>query len=305
MRISSLYNSNAMLAQLGTNGTRVAKLMEQLSSQKRVNVPSDDPVAASRLVQLGREQAAIKQYQSNITSLSGALSVQESHITALSNQVLSVSDKLKLANNSTLSEKDQESYGAELASMLDSLVASMNSKNENGSYLFSGTQTNSETVTFDKASGQYVFGGNNNTRETIVANGVSITENTNVSGAFSGSGNDLEMLNKLKALSDKMQDPNVDYADYKDELSAMIDTTQNTSDNLGALFTDLGGRQNRLTLISDAHTDVSLSNAQVETDLNAADSATTTINLQLYMTSMQITNKSYSMISQLNLFSML
>ncbi|VFS61194.1 flagellar hook-associated protein FlgL [Kluyvera cryocrescens] len=48
--------------------------MEQLSSQKRVNVPSDDPVAASRLVQLGREQAAIKQYQSNITSLSGALS---------------------------------------------------------------------------------------------------------------------------------------------------------------------------------------------------------------------------------------
>ncbi len=305
MRISSLYNSNAMLAQLGTNGTRVAKLMEQLSSQKRVNVPSDDPVAASRLVQLGREQAAIKQYQSNITSLSGALSVQESHITALSNQVLSVSDKLKLANNSTLSEKDQESYGAELASMLDSLVASMNSKNENGSYLFSGTQTNSETVTFDEASGQYVFGGNNNTRETIVANGVSITENSNVSGAFSGSGNDLEMLNKLKALSDKMQDPNVDYADYKDELSAMIDTTQNTSDNLGALFTDLGGRQNRLTLINDAHSDVSLSNAQVETDLNAADSATTTINLQLYMTSMQITNKSYSMISQLNLFSML
>ncbi len=305
MRISSLYNSNAMLAQLGTNGTRVAKLMEQLSSQKRVNVPSDDPVAASRLVQLGREQAAIKQYQSNITSLSGALSVQESHITALSNQVLSVSDKLKLANNSTLSEKDQEGYGAELASMLDSLVATLNSKNENGSYLFSGTQTNSETVTFDEASGQYVFGGNNNTRETIVANGVSITENSNVSGAFSGSGNDLEMLNKLKALSDKMQDPNVDYADYKDELSAMIDTTQNTSDNLGALFTDLGGRQNRLTLINDAHSDVSLSNAQVETDLNAADSATTTINLQLYMTSMQITNKSYSMISQLNLFSML
>lgn len=80
---------------------------------------------------------------------------------------------------------------------------------------------------------------------------------------------------------------------------------QSTSDNLGALLTDLGGRQNRLTLIDDAHTDVSLSNAEVETDLNAADSATTTINLQLYMTSMQITNKAYSMVSQLNLFSML
>lgn len=304
MRISSLYNSNAMISQLGTNGTRMAKLMEQLSTQKRVNVPSDDPVAASRLVQLNREQSAIKQYQSNITSLSGALSVQESHITAMSNQVLAIGDKLKLANNSTLSQKDLAGYGAELESMLDSLVASMNSKNENGSYLFSGTMTGSKTVELDE-NGQYVFGGNESSRDTIVANGVTITENTNISHAFSSSGNDLEMLNKLKELSEKMQDPNANYADYKDELSAMIDMNQSTSDNLGALFTDLGGRQNRLTLISDAHTDISLSNAQVETDLNAADSATTTINLQLYMTSMQITNKSYSMVSQLNLFSML
>ena len=303
MRISGLHNSNAMLAQLGVNGNRVSKLMEQLSTQKRVNVPSDDPVTASRLVQLNREQSAIKQYQSNITSLSGKLSVQESHITAMSNQVLAVSDKLKLANNSTLSQKDLASYGAELGSMLDSLVASMNSKNESGSYLFSGTKTNTKAV--ELVDGQYVYGGNDNSRETIVANGVAITENTNVSHAFSGSGNDLEMLNKLKELSEKMQDPNLNYADYQDDIAAMIDMTQSTSDSLGALFTDLGGRQNRLTLIDDAHTDVSLSNAQVETDLNAADSATTTINLQLYMTSMQITNKAYSMVSQLNLFSML
>ena len=303
MRISGLHNSNAMLAQLGVNGNRVSKLMEQLSTQKRVNVPSDDPVTASRLVQLNREQSAIKQYQSNITSLSGKLSVQESHITAMSNQVLAVSDKLKLANNSTLSQKDLASYGAELGSMLDSLVASMNSKNESGSYLFSGTKTNTKAV--ELVDGQYVYGGNDNSRETIVANGVSITENTNVAQAFSGSGNDLDMLNKLKELSEKMQDPNLSYADYQDDISAMIDMTQTTSDSLGALFTDLGGRQNRLTLIDDAHTDVSLSNSLVETDLNSADSATTTINLQLYMTSMQITNKAYSMVSQLNLFSML
>jgi flagellar hook-associated protein 3 FlgL len=173
---------------------------------------------ASRLVQLGREQAAIKQYQSNITSLSGALSVQESHITAMSNQVLAVSDKLKLANNSTLSQKDLASYGAELESMLDSLVATMNSKNENGSYSFSGTMTGISAV--ELMDGQYVFGGNDQSRETLAANGVGITENTNVRRHFPALATILKMLNKLKALSDKMQDPNVDYADYKDELSA-------------------------------------------------------------------------------------
>ncbi|HAU5608962.1 flagellar hook-associated protein FlgL [Citrobacter koseri] len=305
MRISSLYNSNAMLAQLGVNGTRISKLMEQMSTQKRINVPSDDPVSASRLVQLNREQSAIKQYQSNISSLSGALSIQESNITALSNQMLAVGDKLKLANNSTLSQKDMAGYGMELSSMLDSLVATLNAKNENGSYLFSGTQTDSQTVTWDEAKGQYVYGGNDSSRETIVANGVSITENTQVAQAFSGSGNDLEMLNKLKALSDKMQDPDANYADYKDELEEMIGVAQNTSDNISSLFTDLGGRQNRLTLLSDAHSDVSLANDQVVRDLSETDWATTSINLQLYTQSVQITNKAYSMVSQLNLFSLL
>lgn len=305
MRISSLYNSNAMLAQLGVNGTRISKLMEQMSTQKRINVPSDDPVSASRLVQLNREQSAIKQYQSNISSLSGALSIQESNITALSNQMLAVGDKLKLANNSTLSQKDMAGYGMELSSMLDSLVATLNAKNENGSYLFSGTQTDSQTVTWDEAKGQYVYGGNDSSRETIVANGVSITENTQVAQAFSGSGNDLEMLNKLKALSDKMQDPNANYADYKDELEEMIGVAQNTSDNISSLFTGLGGRQNRLTLLSDAHSDVSLANDQVVRDLSETDWATTSINLQLYTQSVQITNKAYSMVSQLNLFSLL
>lgn len=189
--------------------------------------------------------------------------------------------------------------------MLDSLVATLNAKNENGSYLFSGTQTDSQTVTWDEAKGQYVYGGNDSSRETIVANGVSITENTQVAQAFSGSGNDLEMLNKLKALSDKMQDPNANYADYKDELEEMIGVAQNTSDNISSLFTDLGGRQNRLTLLSDAHSDVSLANDQVVRDLSETDWATTSINLQLYTQSVQITNKAYSMVSQLNLFSLL
>lgn len=304
MRISSLYNSNAMLSQMGTNSTRLTKLMEQMSTLKRINVPSDDPVAASRLVQLNREQSAITQYQSNITSLSGALSIQESNVNALSNQLLSLNDKLLSANNSSHSQKDMAGYGAEIASMLDSLVATMNAKNENGSYLFSGTKTDSKPVTLDE-NGQYVYGGNDSTRETIVANGVTITENTAIAHAFSDSGNDLEMLNKLKELSEKMQDPNASFADYKDDVDAMLGSVQNARDDVAGLFTDLGGRQNRLTLLGDAHTDVSLANQQLVSDLADTDQVTTSVNLQLYMQSVQITNKAYSMVSQLNLFSML
>ncbi|VFS27090.1 flagellar hook-associated protein 3 [Enterobacter cancerogenus] len=176
MRISSLYNSDAMMAQLGVNGTRMSKLMEQMATQKRINVPSDDPVAATRLVQLNREQSAIKQYQSNITGLSGSLSGQEAHVTAMSNQLLSMNDKLLAAANGTHSSEDMKGFGAELSSMLDSLVASINAQNESGGYLFSGTKTDTKPVVWDETQGKYVYQGNNGTRETTVANGVNVTE---------------------------------------------------------------------------------------------------------------------------------
>lgn len=306
MRISSLYNSDAMMAQLGANGTRISKLMEQMATQKRINVPSDDPVAATRLVQLNREQSAIKQYQSNITGLSGSLSGQEAYVTAMSNQLLALNDKLlSAANGGALSDEDMDGFGAELSSMLDSLVASINAQNESGGYLFSGTKTDTKPVIWDSAQGKYVYQGNNGTRETTVANGVSVTENTSVVGAFSGSGDDLEMLNKLKALSDKMQDPNLTVNDYQDDINEMLTLSGSARDKVGGLLTDLGGRQNRLTMLGDAHTDVSMANDQVVRDLSDTDWATTSINLQMYTNSVQITNKAYSMISQLSLFSML
>lgn len=305
MRISSLYNSSQMLNQLGSNSESISKLMMQLSTQKRVNVPSDDPVAASRLVQLNREQSAIAQYQKNITSISGTLASQESHLQAMNDQLLALNDKLLSAANSTNSQQDMASYGAELDSMLDSLVASMNAQNENGSYLFSGTKTGTKPVQWDEATQKYVFAGNDGTRETTVANGVNIKENTNVAGAFSSGGDDLDMLNKLKDLAKKMQDPSIPAGDYQSDINNMLSSTTHTRDNVSALFTDVGGRQNRLTLLGDAHTDVSAANDQVVRDLSFCDTATTTVNLKLFSNAVQLSNQAYSMISKLSLFSVM
>lgn len=305
MRISSLYNSSQMLSQLGKNSESISKLMQQLSTQKRINVPSDDPVAASRLVQLHREQSAIQQYQSNITSISGTLASQESHLQAMNDQLLALNDKLLATANDTNSQQDMASYGKELESMLDSLVASMNAQNENGSYLFAGTKTGTKPVQWDQTSKTYVFAGNDGTRETTVANGVNIRENTNVASAFSSGSDDLDMLNKLKALSQKMQDQTIPVANYKSDITDMLDSAGATRDNVSAIFTDVGGRQNRLTLLDNAHTDVSAANDQVVRDLSFSDPATATVNLQLYMNSVQISNQAYSMISKLSLFSVM
>lgn len=303
MRISSLYHSSAMLHQMNLNGGRLSKLMEQMATQKRVNVPSDDPVASSRLVQLNREKAAIDQYQNNITRLSGSLSTQEAHVTALSDQLLALSDKLLAASNGTNSEKDMAGFGQEISQMLDSLVSVMNAKNEEGQYLFSGTKSNTQPVTLNTAvPPQYEYKGNSATRSTTVANGVAIDENVTIAGAFSSAGTtDLSMLNLLKSVSEQMQTPvpgGVPAADLKQ----LLGDVQATSSNVAAIFTDLGGKQNRLSLLSDAHTDVKIAHEQVVQDLTGLDAATSYVNIQQFTQAVQASNKSYMMISQLSLF---
>lgn len=299
MRISSLYHSSAMLHQMNQNGARLSKLMEQMATQKRVNVPSDDPVASSRLVQLNREQSAITQYQSNITRLSGNLSVQESHVTALSDQLLALNDKLLAASNDTHTEKDMAGFSAEMSQMLESLVSVMNAKNEEGHFLFSGTKTNTQPVSFDSTTGTYSYNGNDASRSTTVANGIDIEENTHLAQAFSGSNNDMSMLNLLKSVSEKMVTPGVD---YRDDLKLLLGEVKTSSDKVGSIYTELGGKQNRLTLINDAHSDIKTSHEQVIGELSAVDAATSYVNIQLYTQAVQASNKSFMMISQLSLF---
>lgn len=298
MRISSLFHSSAMLHQMNQSGARLSKLMEQMATQKRVNVPSDDPVASSRLVQLNREQSAINQYQSNITRLSGNLSTQEAHVAALSDQLLALSDKLLAASNDTHSDKDMQGFGAEIEQMLETLVSVMNAKNEEGQYLFSGTKTNTQPIVLN-AAGQYEYKGNNATRSTTVANGVEIEENATLASAFSRTNDDLAVLNLLKQVSDKMATPG---SDYRADLKQLLGDVRTASDNVAAVFTELGGKQNRLSLLSEAHTDVKVAHEQVIQDLSAIDAATSYVNIQLYTQAVQASNKSYMMIGKLSLF---
>lgn len=307
MRVSSLNNMNAMMAQLNTNSLKMTSLMQQLSTQKRVNAASDDPIAATRIAQLQREQAAMAQYQDNITSLGRSLAIQETLVKSTTDLLYSLQDNLRLAANETHTAEDMAGFGSALSSLTDSLVDILNTKNESGNYLFGGTQNHTAPVVWDSEREEYVWMGNNGSREGLVANNVTVSDSIPLVQCFSGNGetDSLAILNQLTALSEKMQDPTQSPASYRDDISAMIATLDEVQNSVGALFTELGGRQNHLTLLEDAHSQIGLANQQTLHELEDADIATTTINLQLYVNATQVTFRAWNMVNQLSLFSTL
>ncbi|MGD9843501.1 MAG: flagellar hook-associated protein FlgL, partial [Steroidobacteraceae bacterium] len=122
MRLStSMIHSNAVSAMLKRQ-TEMSKTQTEVSSGLRVQTPSDDPVAAVKILQLEQSKSANAQYGTNISTATTRLE-QEEQALADSNNVLQRVYELAIqANSSALSQSDRQSIATELGVLNKQLV---------------------------------------------------------------------------------------------------------------------------------------------------------------------------------------
>ncbi|MCQ4309510.1 flagellar hook-associated protein FlgL [Pseudomonas stutzeri] len=299
MRISNAQITAMMHGSMNTSSEKLGKLMQQMATGERMLMPSDDPISAVRVLRIQREEATLTQYRTNIANVSGNLSKQEANLKAASDTMLNVRDMLLWAANGSNTSEDLAAIANELGSLEKTILSFANVRDEEGRYLFSGTLSDRPAITFDEATETYSLTGNDQYRQAAVANGVLVEENVTAAQVF---GADADMLNQLHALVKSLADPTVDSSAQIGETLASLDATH--SQLLGAV-TELGGRQNTLTLLSSSNEDVSLVNQKIEGELSQLDYAAASIDLNNYQLSLQATQKTYLKINGLSLFGML
>ncbi|SFD98633.1 flagellar hook-associated protein 3 FlgL [Pseudomonas citronellolis] len=304
MRITNSQSTAILLDSMSRNTEKMSQLMQQMSSSNRIQHPSDDPIAAVRILRIQRSEASLAQYGSNIAGVSGNLSIQETNLQSTSDTLLDIRDLLLWAANGSNANEQLGAMAGELSNLEKTLVSYLNVKDEEGRYLFSGTLTDQPAVTYDEASGTYSATGNDKTRQAVVANGVMVDENVAIRPLF---GNGMDLLNGLHALVAKLQDPALDSSDpaIQQNIAATLDLLDDSHGRLLSAITDLGGRQNTLTLLDNSNQDISLVNQKVEGDLSALDYAKASIDLGNYKLALQATQKTYLTVNGLSLFSLL
>lgn len=305
MRITTPQITAMMHSSMSANSAALGKLMQQMATGQRLLLPSDDPIASVRMLRVQREEASLAQYRDNIANLSGSLSKQEANLKAISDSMLQVQDLLLWAANLGANATDDlAAIANELDTLQDTIVGFANVKDEEGRYLFSGTMTDQPAILFDEGTGTYSLGGNNKYRQAAVANGVLVDENVTAEAFF---GSQVEMLNELHALLGVLQDPALESTDpaVGDQIRRTLDALDGTHRTLLGTMTDLGGRQNSLTLLSESNSDVSLVNQRIEGELSHLDYATASIDFNNYLLALQATQKTYLQINELSLFTQL
>ena len=301
MRISNAQTSAMMHSNMNRNAEAIARLQSQIGSGMRMQLPSDDPIAAARLLRIQREEASLKQYNDNIGKVSDNLRIQETHLQSSSDAMGSIRDLLLWAGNGSNGDDDLSAIASQLSSLEDSLVSFFNAKDETGNYLFSGTRTDSPAVTLDPATGRYVMTGNDEHRQAVVGNGVLIDDNVTAREIL-GPGADL--LNDLHALVESLKNAPSDPA-TRAQIKDTLEQLDATHGNLLGAITDMGGRQNTLTLMAESNADVSLVNQKVQGDLSHLDMGGAFLEVSAYELAMQASQKVYSRVATISLFDLM
>ena len=177
MRISTAQFYESSAANYQKNFANVVKSSEEASSLVRVNTAADDPVGASRLLQLGQQASMLDQYEANSTTIKATLGATEAVMTSITNVLQRAKELAIGAGNAGYTDADRRANASELGQIEEQLQSLMNSKDENGKYIFAGSK--GDTVPFTRNDdGTYSYNGDQVTLDLAIGDNMSMATNS-------------------------------------------------------------------------------------------------------------------------------
>ena len=152
---------------------QAAKLQEQISTGKKINAASDDPVAFSDLALLKAKEVRLAQYKRNIDVARQTLTLENTALTQASNLLTRVKELSIQASNDTLSATDRKNVAIEAKGIEDSLLDLANTKDSNGLPIFGGFVSGNPFV--KQVDGSIVYRGDANTTQQAVGDDAQVT----------------------------------------------------------------------------------------------------------------------------------
>ncbi|WP_239255917.1 flagellar hook-associated protein 3 [Listeria ilorinensis] len=158
MRISTNQQTNTIIRQLNSASVELAKYQTQVSSGKKYEKISDNPSATAQILsynhllsQLSREKSDVDEAQSLLTSADTALS-------GMNKTMMRINNLLLQAVNGTNDEKNLKQTAQEIKGLLDSMISLANT-DDDGRYIFSGSNTTVKPFTVDPLTDKIIYQG--------------------------------------------------------------------------------------------------------------------------------------------------
>ncbi|EMT52259.1 MULTISPECIES: flagellar hook-associated protein FlgL [Brevibacillus] len=238
----NMLNSN-MLRNLHKSMLNMDKMQQQLASGRKINLPSDDPVVATRGMFYRSSQMENDQYKRNASEAMSWMDLTDKTLDEVGNVMKRVSELLVYSGNGATSPDDLKTMGAEIAELKKHLGTLAN-QTINGKYIFAGTETDKAPYDENANGGKGDF-INKNSSEVLLelSQNVFAAANINAQKIFNYPDNAGNMFKVLDNIIEELNNGR-SAAQFQDEISQQYD-------NLLAERATLGARVNRIELIGE------------------------------------------------------
>lgn len=153
MRITTKVIQNNSLSNINTNKLLQDKLSQQMSTEKKVSRPSDDPIVAIRALRLRTNVNQVTQYyKKNVPDAESWLEVTESALSSMSEVVTDMIAQCTKGSNEDLTTGDRETILTALKALRDEVYSTGNADYA-GRYIFTGYRTDTP-LTFGETTKQ-------------------------------------------------------------------------------------------------------------------------------------------------------
>lgn len=269
LRVTSNMMNSQLLLNLNRNARTMNDTQLQLSSGRKINKPSDDPVGITYSLRYRAELSSNEQYTKNVDSSLSWLDYNDTVLGQAGDVVQRLRELTVQASTGSNPQSALDSIDKEVQQLKEQLVDISNSK-LNGKYIFNGekydtkpydflkgvngTFDTSQSITTDPGQIQY-----------IVGEGVQLPINMTGNDVFGYTGDPDNLFSIINNISSALQSGN--YSAISDQL-ANIDT------RMGTILTarsEVGAKTNRVELMQSRLSDLNINLTDLQAKTEDAD----------------------------------
>src|SRR3990167_2769100 len=292
-RITQESLSRTTLSNIKLNYKKMQEIQEKLSSGKQINRPSDDPSGARKVLGLRTEDLQVQQFLDNTETAKEQINYTSNTLESIQEIFTKIKGLTIQAGNDTLGQSDRKIIANELDELLESVLQNANTDN-NGRYIFSGTQTLTSAFTAARDSNGNIssvsYNGNNEEIKYQIGPNTFMQINLPGGKLFQ----DNKAFSTLISLRDSLNASTFDSTAFSN-LRTTMDTA---TDAISTEITKFGAKGNRLEMTTNSLENSQTALKELISYTEDADVASLIVDLQHQENVLQSSLKTGAMVIQ-------
>ncbi|MBI5236843.1 MAG: flagellar hook-associated protein FlgL [Deltaproteobacteria bacterium] len=290
MRITQNITYNTYINDIMRKQESLYGLSRQISSGKKVNVLSDDPVSAESILSARGMISTFDQYEKNIDSGLSRLSMAEESLSGVENALMSIRETAVSQSTGTANAQTRSAAATVVSNLFDQIISLANTSFDN-KYIFSGYKT--DTPPFESTG---AYQGDANSYRIRAGENAYVTAGVNGGEVFKGLAGGVDVLQTVSDLKAALN------ANDTTGIQTAITNLETSFNQITDAVSDIGGKVVRLNASKETLTNFKLGLKTALSELEDADMTKAISELSLGQVALEAAISSAGKVFSINIF---